>query len=100
STVGGTVDLAETSRRPTVLFFYPRTGVPGRPPPRFADGTEWDLVPGMRGCAAGLRVPRSPRGLPRARRHGARDRRADERVVFPPDQNAARVVAWLREQER
>jgi len=29
----------------TVIFFYPRTGVPGRPPP---DG--WDLIPGARGC--------------------------------------------------
>ncbi|MBX3379765.1 MAG: peroxiredoxin [Phycisphaeraceae bacterium] len=28
-----------------VLFFYPRSGVPGRPPP---DG--WDLVPSARGC--------------------------------------------------
>lgn len=50
STLGGTVDLAEAALGPAVFFFYPRTGVPGRPPPRFADGTEWDLVPGMRGC--------------------------------------------------
>jgi peroxiredoxin len=33
-----------------VVFSYPRTGVPGRPPPKLADGTEWDMVPGMRGC--------------------------------------------------
>jgi len=50
STLGGTLDLARITRTPAVLFFYPRTGVPGRPPPRLADGTEWDLVPGMRGC--------------------------------------------------
>lgn len=48
--LGGTVDLAQAARGPAVFFFYPRSGVPGRPPPRFADGTEWDLVPGMRGC--------------------------------------------------
>ncbi len=24
--------------------------MPGRPPPRLDDGTQWDLVPGMRGC--------------------------------------------------
>ena len=50
STQGGSLDLAAITRTPAVLFFYPRTGVPGRTPPRLADGTEWDLVPGMRGC--------------------------------------------------
>ncbi len=50
STLGGVVDLAASTREPAVVFFYPRTGVPGRPPPRMADGTEWDAVPGMRGC--------------------------------------------------
>src|SRR5262245_65680464 len=50
STLGGTVDLAEVARERAVFFFYPRTGRPGHPPPSFADGTEWDLVPGMRGC--------------------------------------------------
>lgn len=50
STLGGTLDLADLARSPSVVFFYPRSGVPGRPPPRLADGTEWDLVPGMRGC--------------------------------------------------
>lgn len=50
STLGGRLDLAALARTPLVLFLYPRTGVPGRPPPPRADGTPWDLVPGMRGC--------------------------------------------------
>ncbi|MDX2116315.1 MAG: peroxiredoxin [Planctomycetota bacterium] len=50
STMGAAVNLAEFTRGPAVLFFYPRTGVPGKPPPRASDGTEWDAVPGMRGC--------------------------------------------------
>jgi len=163
STLGGTVDLAEFARERAVFFFYPRTGRPGHPPPRFADGTEWDLVPGMRGCtpqACGFRdllgefralgvavlaistqtssyqrefaermhipfpilsdaglelartlalpsieVPPRPGGpttlLKRMTWYCERGR--IEHVwypVFPPDQNAARVLAWLREQER
>lgn len=50
STEERTINLAHLTRTPTVLFFYPRTGVPGRPAPRFPDGSEWDLIPGMRGC--------------------------------------------------
>lgn len=50
STLGGVLDLARITAVPAVLFFYPRTGVPGRAPPRLADGTAWDLVPGLRGC--------------------------------------------------
>src|SRR5687767_4562195 len=50
STLGGWVDLAQAALGPAVFFFYPRTGIPGLSPPRFADGTDWDLVPGMRGC--------------------------------------------------
>jgi peroxiredoxin len=50
STLGGELDLAEITRGPAVLFFYPRTGTPGQPPPRLADGSDWDLVPGLRGC--------------------------------------------------
>jgi peroxiredoxin len=67
STFGGSLNLAEITRDPAVLFFYPRTGVPGRAPPRLADGTEWDLVPGMRGC-----TPQSC---------GYRDLRADFRAL-------------------
>lgn len=45
STGGRTVDLAEIAARPAVLFFYPRTGEPGK-----AAGPEWDAIPGARGC--------------------------------------------------
>src|SRR5262245_16496838 len=33
-----------------VLFFYPRTGVPGQPPSLGFHGEEWDSIPGARGC--------------------------------------------------
>jgi len=45
STGGRWVDLAEVTARPAVLFFYPRTGEPGRPA-----GPDWDAIPGARGC--------------------------------------------------
>jgi peroxiredoxin len=45
STAGRLVDLAEVAQRPAVLFFYPRTGEPGK-----AAGPEWDAIPGARGC--------------------------------------------------
>ena len=46
STRGGTVDLAERSRRVRcVVFAYPRTGRPGVQLP-----AEWDSIPGARGC--------------------------------------------------
>ncbi len=45
STLGGQLDLAELTRRPTVVYVYPATGVPGVPLP---DG--WDEIPGARGC--------------------------------------------------
>jgi peroxiredoxin len=45
STGGRVVDIAEVAERPTVLFFYPRTGEPGK-----AAGPEWDAIPGARGC--------------------------------------------------
>jgi peroxiredoxin len=41
----GLVDLAELAATLAVLYFYPATGVPGRPSP---DG--WDAIPGARGC--------------------------------------------------
>jgi peroxiredoxin len=44
STTGAT-DLREATRGLTVLYVYPRTGVPGEPSP---DG--WDAIPGARGC--------------------------------------------------
>ena len=45
STRGRLVDLAEIAEGPTVLFFYPRTGEPGK-----SAGPEWDAIPGARGC--------------------------------------------------
>lgn len=36
--------------RPTVLYFYPRTGIPGQPPSLGFAGEEWDSIPGARGC--------------------------------------------------
>jgi peroxiredoxin len=44
ATDGTTVDLSRLRGR-TVVYIYPRTGVPGRPMP---DG--WDGIPGARGC--------------------------------------------------
>ena len=44
STKGGTVDLSALPGR-TVVFCYPRTGLPDKPP---APG--WDAIPGARGC--------------------------------------------------
>jgi peroxiredoxin len=44
ATDGSQVDLAKLSGR-TVVYIYPRTGVPGQSTP---DG--WDQIPGARGC--------------------------------------------------
>lgn len=44
STAGRPVDLRELAQRRAVLFFYPRTGVPGEPP-----HPDWDAIPGARG---------------------------------------------------
>ena len=44
ATDGSQVDLAKLSGR-TVVYIYPRTGVPGQPLP---DG--WNQIPGARGC--------------------------------------------------
>lgn len=45
STGNHQVDLQKQAQKPTVLFFYPRTGEPGKPAP-----VDWDLIPGARGC--------------------------------------------------
>jgi peroxiredoxin len=45
STGGRWVDLAEIGGRPSVLFFYPRTGEAGK-----SAGPAWDAIPGARGC--------------------------------------------------
>ena len=44
ATDGSQVDLSKLAGR-TVVYIYPRTGVPGQAPP---DG--WDAIPGARGC--------------------------------------------------
>ena len=44
ATDGAQVDLSSSQGR-TVVYIYPRTGVPGQAPP---DG--WDAIPGARGC--------------------------------------------------
>ncbi|MGB8187539.1 MAG: peroxiredoxin [Pseudolabrys sp.] len=44
ATEGAPVDLSKLNGR-TVVYIYPRTGVPGIDPP---DG--WDQIPGARGC--------------------------------------------------
>ena len=44
ATDGSKVDLSALSGR-TVVYIYPRTGVPGQAPP---DG--WDAIPGARGA--------------------------------------------------
>jgi peroxiredoxin len=45
ATDGSSVSLATLQGR-TVLFAYPRTGVPGEP----ALAEDWDMIPGARGC--------------------------------------------------
>jgi peroxiredoxin len=44
ATSGGPVNLSKLKGR-TVLYIYPRTGVPGQALP-----TGWDAIPGARGC--------------------------------------------------
>jgi peroxiredoxin len=44
ATDGSTIDLSALGGR-TVVYIYPRTGVPGQPPPE-----GWDAIPGARGC--------------------------------------------------
>lgn len=155
ATTGGTIDLAAAAQAAgtLVLYVYPRTGIPGEPPP---DG--WDAIPGARGCtpqscafrdrhaelralgaevlglsaqpaaeqaafaareripfalvsdshlrlAAALRLPTfEAAGMTLYKRialivRGGAIAHAFY-PVFPPDRNAADVLAWLREHER
>src|SRR6185295_19423186 len=50
ATDGNVVRLRAASERPLVLFFYPRTGIPGEPPDMGFHGENWDSIPGARGC--------------------------------------------------
>lgn len=43
ATIGSPIRLVDLER--AVLFAYPRTGTPDRPP-----GPDWDAIPGARGC--------------------------------------------------
>ncbi len=45
STAGRIVNLAELTVPRTVIYCYPRTGIPSEPLPE-----GWDLIPGARGC--------------------------------------------------
>ncbi len=45
ATDGATIDLHALTNKPTVLFFYPRSGRPDEPAPE-----HWDEIPGARGC--------------------------------------------------
>ena len=153
ATGGGTVNLFKLKGR-TVLYIYPRTGVPGVDPP-----PGWNQIPGARGCtpqSCGFRDHFTElKGLGVAHVFGlstqatADQKEAADRLhlpfpllsdagldfatnlhlplfmtagmtllarmalviddgtivktfypVFPPDQNAAEVVAWLRNPAR
>lgn len=52
STSGEGVDLRTISAAGSgaVLFFYPRTGIPGQPLELGFSGEHWDSIPGARGC--------------------------------------------------
>ena len=45
STAGSMVNLSSLSWRRSIVYCYPRTGVPGEALPK-----GWDLIPGARGC--------------------------------------------------
>ena len=149
ATDGSTVDLSKLEGR-TVVYIYPRTGVPGEPSP-----AGWDAIPGARGCTPQSCSFRDHfaeiRGLGVAQIYGLStqatgyQREAADRLhlpfpilsdtelkltraiklptfsvagmtllkrmalviddgvitkvfypVFPPDQNAAEVIAWLK----
>jgi peroxiredoxin len=45
STAGRMVDVSAFRTPRTVIYFYPRTGIPGQPLP-----PGWDAIPGARGC--------------------------------------------------
>jgi peroxiredoxin/GNAT superfamily N-acetyltransferase len=50
-TDGSDVRLTALGRsEPVVMFFYPRTGLPGQPPNVGFSGEDWDTIPGARGC--------------------------------------------------
>lgn len=48
STSGKLVNLARLETSWTIIYCYPRTGLPGQNPPGGLD--EWNAIPGARGC--------------------------------------------------
>jgi peroxiredoxin len=153
ATSGGSVNLARLKGR-TVLYAYPRTGVPGVDPP-----PGWDQIPGARGCTpqscgfrdhfAELKTLGVAHVFGLSTQDTAYQREAAERLhlpfpllsdaelnfatalhlpmfmtagmmllsrmalvitggvivkvfypIFPPDKNAAEVIAWLRSRPR
>jgi peroxiredoxin len=126
ATDGSNVDLSKLSGR-TVVYVYPRTGVPGQPLPE-----GWNEIPGARGCtpqscgfrdhfgelklhlpfpvlsderlalARALDLPTfTTSGMTLLKRMALIiDDGVISKVfypVFPPDKNAEEVIAWLRE---
>ena len=113
STLGDAADLAEIPSGLLVVYVYPRTGTPGEPSP-----TGWDDIPGARGCtpqsctyrdslaeflslAGELRLPTfEADGMTLYKRLTLIGEEGKiSKVfypVFPPDRNAAEVIAWLR----
>lgn len=47
-TSGKLINLARLEAKWTVIYCYPRTGLPGQDPPGGLD--EWNAIPGARGC--------------------------------------------------
>jgi len=45
ATTGGSVDLSLLDTPRSIIYCYPRTSVPGQPAP-----SDWDMIPGSRGC--------------------------------------------------
>jgi peroxiredoxin len=95
---GGELDLRRASEGTLVAFVYPRTGTPGEP---LAPG--WDDIPGARGCtpqSCAFRDSHEQLGGLGASVVGIsamdiREQRAFAEPVFPPDRNAADVIALL-----
>ena len=111
ATDGSHVELSKLAGR-TVVYIYPRTGVPGQPSPE-----GWDAIPGARGCTpqscsfrdhfAELKLTRAIKlptfsiaGMTLLKRMAlVIDDGKITRVfypVFPPDKNAEEVIAWLK----
>jgi peroxiredoxin len=119
SSTGGEIALAAAAQDLLVVYVYPRTGKPGEPSP-----PGWDAIPGARGCtpqscafrdhvtdlaAHGAAVMGLSAQTPDEQREFAEREHIPypvlsdaelvvERVfypVFPPDRNAADVLAWL-----